>query len=165
MKRLLCLFLIAFTLCGCTEHKNAHSVPVKFYYLSRDPQDPSRSGLIKSQTREGYGYSGDLYRLLELYIAGPETATMSSPFPTGTRIESVNAEGSEAYITFNSIYTLLSGYQLTVANVCLAQTLFDNTELHTVHIRVMDTELDGREQITIHKDQLVYSDLMILKEE
>lgn len=150
---LLCLSLIA---CG-RNNGNAHD-PVDFYYRNEVIEYGSVQGLIAAEVRDRSGYENDTAAFIDLYLRGPETEGLLSPFPAGTCVESVRQEDTIFNIILNNNFSNLSGHNLSVACACLSMTLMDLTQCDTVRIYVADGSLDGSEYVEMSADSVLLLD-------
>lgn len=137
MKRLLSIFLslaLLGSLCACGSREKADAA--RFYYL-REPDNflyGSSDGAVTFEEREVSGHEGDVKYLLTLYLQGPVTEGLESPFPAGSKLTDLRHSGGEITVTLDSNFATLSGMDLTLACVCLARTCISLANVQTVHI-------------------------------
>ncbi len=139
---------------GCGEDRQG-SQPVSFYYLRTEIDYESSEGVIAPEERSE---SGDMKALLELYLEGPTSDDLKSPFPIGLSIDKVQDEGSHLTVVFNPRLAVLKGMDLSLACGCFAKTCFSLTGTEEVRISATDTLLDGQSQIIITTDSLLLSE-------
>lgn len=134
MKRLICMLLITALLAvfpGCSE---ADGDSVSFYYLRTELSYSTEDGVIAPEARAISGSREDLNYLLRLYLEGPLTDMMTSPFPVGTQLISVEQEDSSLLLELSGEFAALEGIDLTMAGACLASTCFALTDAEAVQI-------------------------------
>ena len=165
MKRAIAVLLVLFMftgLCACTQEKDI-VYPIAYHYL-RVPQangeiaHGSADSLIGSEVREGDGYQDNLTLLLDVYLHGPLDKDFRSPFPVGTALRSLNLQDQTAAVMISSHLATLTGVDLTVACGCLALTVMDLTGASTVIITAENALLDGKESVTMDRNNLVLID-------
>ena len=156
MKRiaLLCLaaaLLVSLAACAQTAHGAV-------FYYTRTPDTYAygqMDGVIAGEYRDTTGHDGDLKYLLTLYFHGPTLENLTSPFPSGISLRSVERSGGNLTVALSGSLTLLSGMDLTLACACLAHTCFSLTDAQSVTI---SSEGLGFVSKTLTRDSLVLSD-------
>ena len=83
---------------------------------------------------------------------------LRSPFPAHLRVTRYATTGSTAILTLSTELSYLNGIDLTLACVCIANTLFDLTELSRVQIFAADAQLEGQSSITLERDDVYLID-------
>ena len=157
---LLCLCLLL-PLCGCnTNQTDTPREPVRFFYpRTTDTIDfTSPDGAITYEDREGAGYTGNFPYLLNLYLRGPVDQTLSNPFPAATSLVELQVYGSYAFVTLSDSFAQLSGMELTIACACLTLTVTTLTKADYVCLRAQTQPLDGKEQLTLHAKDFLFTD-------
>ncbi|MEG1657902.1 MAG: GerMN domain-containing protein [Oscillibacter sp.] len=86
--------------------------------------------------------------LLQELLKGPLDETLKSPIPSGTSLLSVGVNSSRATVDLSGAYSTLSGVNLTMADYCIALTLTQLPDIHTVKITVRGQELAYRDHQT-----------------
>ena len=155
MKRLVSLLLIialCLPLCACTSPNTVT------YYFLREPEEYQygvADGVMVGESREAAGHVDDLRYLLILYLHGPVSDNLSSPFPAGTKLVELTREDDSLTVQLTSMFTVLEGTDLTLACACLARTCFALTDVQSVTILAM-----GRETVsmTMERDNLLLVD-------
>lgn len=170
MKRAICLILsMALLLClyACKQKEDAYQAPVSFYYTY--PEDlitfNSENGVIAFETREAKDYANDLQGLFDLYLKGPKSDGLLSPFPDGVSIQSVTEEGNTLLLTLSPEFAKLSGLDLTIACACLSMTALDMTEFEAVKMSVDGGLLDGSSSVTMTRESLLRLDAAAAQED
>ena len=153
---LIAVFLLAAT--GCVRQTTPPELPVTFYYLAADTVYDGESTVLHKEIRDAAEYESDLVGLMDLYLKGPVSETFRSPFPRGVTVTRYAATANMINLELSSEFAQLSGINLTLACACLANTLFDLTELERVQILVTDAQLDGQTSITLDRDDILYWD-------
>lgn len=170
MKRTICLILSAvllFGLCACSQDRDNFQQPVIFYYTH--PEElisfNSEEGVVSSEMREGKNYTNDLQGLLDLYLCGPVSDELRSPFPAGVNVQTMVPEGNTLQITLSPEFAKLTGLDLTIACACLSMTVLELTEYEAVRIDAADALLDESNSITMTWDSLLRLDIANVQED
>lgn len=161
MKRYLIILLSLLTCVssiGCGDRNGDVRVPVNFYYRAEVIDYNSAQGVVTAEVRESAGYENDLTALVDLYLCGPETEGLLSPFPTDVRVESITQEDSLLQIVLSKEFGSLSGHNLSVACSCLSMTLIDLTQCQAVRIYAREGLLDGSEYVEMSRDSILLLD-------
>lgn len=160
MKRIICLFL-AFCfmlLTGCTQKSDKQYTSVNFYYRTDPINYESEEGIITVEARRINGPADDYSDLLMQYLNGARKRECISPFPAGTTLEEFSLNDTEAVVVLSSHLSLLTDYELMIACVCLAKTVFDFSDVQSVRISSLNNYLNGEPYIVIDKDSYVMWD-------
>ena len=163
MKRLiplLLIFALLLSLSACQTKQEKFQVPVNFYFPRQEATFGSADSLIAPVTAEGMGYSGDPVGLLTVYLQGPKDNRYRSPFPTGTKIESMELVNGIVRLTMNEAFADLTGLDLTIACACLTLTVLDLTQANSVRISVAGTTLNGESYIRMDRSTLTLLDII-----
>ena len=150
MKKTFCLFLalvLLLGICGCRR-----SDDVRYYYPRTEVQYGISDGVIASETRNMDRDDFDLTYLLKLYLEGPVSQELYSPFPTGTALESLSYAGGQLFIVLSEPFATLENLDYTIACICIASTCFELTEADTVTVKTQHTS------ITLTPDLLALED-------
>lgn len=153
--RCLCLLLALLLLAGCGADQESGENAVKFYYLQAQIGYSSEDSVITWEHRSD---NGTLYETLTLYLQGPLSDELTSPFPAGTSLVEIDEEDQVLNLKLNARLATLTGMELTLACTCLAKTCFAMTDAREVRISANDTLLDGVKYITITTDSLLLTD-------
>ena len=152
MKYLLSVLLILALLAGfasCSE-----SEAVTYYYL-REPGDyisGDATGIMVGETREAAGSVDDLRQLLILYLHGPSSDLLRSPFPQGTTLLKLEKTNDELLVQLSNSAASLQDTAFTLACACMAQTCFGLTDVEQVTITTEDVSM------TMTRDSLLLVD-------
>ena len=135
MKKLVLVLIIlclGLAMTGCGADNSEDDGVIRFYYLRNDILYGAEDGVIASENR--YLYNSSMEHLLNVYLAGPETQTLHSPFPDGIRILSVSQDNEILYLKFSSEFTNLDSMDQVLACGCICHNLFPLTEANEIHI-------------------------------
>jgi len=155
MKRFL-VFLIALSvllaLGACREESDEGYV---FYYLHNGDvtiRPPADSSLVP-EIRDTASTNPEIAYLLRLYLEGPVTENLVSPFPDGTILISVSQEGSTLSMVLSEEYSTLSDIHLTLAGACLSSTCFALSDAEEVAVESGEkTYIYTRDSFTLTDD-------------
>ncbi len=137
MKRLIFPVICLLALTGCL-------------YVSQSAEDAEQPGLwfaveqdsvwkqetvVSLETRD-WESEPDAQALLNALLSGPEGEGLYAPFPEGLSVLSLTVEDGLAQVDLSEQYGGLSGFELTLADYCIALTLCQLEEIDTVRILV-----------------------------
>lgn len=152
---LLALSLALFS-CGCVRQETVPDENFSFYYLSEKIDFQQDDGFIGKEMRNVTGLGAE--QMLTLYLKGPQSQSLISPFPNGVTLVEFASNGSNAVVKLSSEFAQLSEFRLSSACACLTLTLCDFTGVSTVTIQAENSLLDGKPTITMQKDQILLVD-------
>lgn len=160
MKNVLCFFLILALLfaAGCSNGEKPEGTP--FYYCVVNPSYSQGSTAINEEYRSEVPRDS-LMATLEVYLRGPESSDLVSPFPDGLQVLSVSQEGDILLLTVSMELTTLSGLDLTMACGCLTLTCLALTDAEQVQISSIYGLLDGQRTITMDENTLLLLDAAV----
>lgn len=160
MKRLICLITVAliFLLTGCTKAPDTDSNTVVFYYIYKEIEYGTSSGVIRPSVVEVKEDFGNYEKLLAKYFNGPTNYDCISPFPAGITLEGLEIDRNKAQILLSPHLATISGSQLTVALACLTRTVIEMTDVQTVEIRIQDNQINGADSLTLSLNNFTYFD-------
>lgn len=159
MKRLLCLLLALLLLTGCGIATVGQSdAGVLFYYRGSSGDYLSELGAMGAERRALHEDQQNVAGLMELYLGGPMTPELFSPFPNGMRLLRSEVSGQELTLIFDDSLAALSGVGLHLACACIARTLGEYAGYETVTFRAETQSLDGEAQYTVRPADLVLED-------
>lgn len=157
MRKMICLLLaIALLLSGCGGA--SLKTPGNFYYRLSDIAYNSADGVIAPEVRELDGLTEDPEALMEVYLKGPESRELESPFPRNTTLEEWSMEDTTMTLTLSREFSSLSGLDLTIACACITRTLLELTPATTVVIQTTDSRLDNNVHVTMSDDLMLLVD-------
>lgn len=97
------------------------------------------------------------YELAETLLRGPEDEELYSPFPEGVAIRFLMTEGDTVWIDLSAAYGELSGFEMTLADYCLALTLCQLPEVESVKITVEGEVAHDRNRDTLREGDVLLS--------
>ena len=168
MKRwtsLLLIFAFLLAASGCRRKAAPPKTPVTFYYPAVKTVYDGKTAVIHPEIRDGTGYEADIEGLLALYLQGPASETLRSPFPSQLTLIRYSTTSNTASVVLSSEFAQLTGIDLTLACTCIANTLFDLTQLERLQIFATNSQLDGQTSITLARDDIYYLDNIAPTEE
>ena len=156
MKKTNALFCILITisiiLCSCSN--TAKNDSILFYYCSAQENYSTTGQAIqyeKHNTTEPLAYS----KLLSVYLDGPRSSNLTSPFPEGTKLVRCSLEQQIVQIVLNDQFSKLTGIELSIACACLCLTAENITGCAQVQISAENMTLDGKDSITLNANNLI----------
>ena len=158
MMKIICIFLVViliFSLAGCGERNSAPDVAVNFYYCTPSENYKNIRKTILPEVREGAGFENNMSGLVNIYLKGPLSESLSNPFPDNCTVMTLLQEDNEIQLVMNSNFAKLSGIDLVMASSCISYTLFELSQCDRVQISVENLLLDGNQSITIHRSDLL----------
>lgn len=152
---LFCLVTILFVLTGCSNNEKLDT-PVSFYYLNTQITYGTEESVFSYEERECKGLSTE--EIVSLYLKGPTSQVLISPFPAETILITFQQNDNEILITLSDQYAQLNGLALTKANACIAQTLLRMTDANRIIISCESKSLGGESRIELAKTDLILVD-------
>lgn len=153
---LLCL-LLCFSGWGCSQSHNNTS-DILFYYRPSVLTYGKDAAAIRSEVRPDVQPSQPLEEILSVYLNGPESTKLSSPFPPNVTVISAQQEGNLFSITLSSQFSSLKGLNLVIACGCLTMTILEMTDATDVRICAQASLLDGSKSITMNRSSILLLD-------
>lgn len=145
-KRITCLLLALLllgSLFGCQYNESGDiQAPAEFFYPRKSDSFVygAENGVLGSEIREAADRTGDLNYLLSIYLRGPNSEDLRSPFPAGCTLESVRADGDTLFVVLSAEFAGLENLELTLACASLAKTCFSLSGLQKVRIEAKSEE-------------------------
>lgn len=149
LKYLSIILIVLFCFSACSR-VSPHTETVQFYYL-RESIDYSQSMVLVSEQRTAEGATEEL---LTLYLQGPLSRKMKSPFPTGTSLDHCQSDGALLSVVLSDHLAELSGIELTIACSAIAKTCFSITNAQTITISTVSAALNGQSALYFTEDTL-----------
>jgi len=152
MKRILTVFLclgMVFSMTAClpqAETPVSESGYGLWFAVSGESHRSDYSAVVKeSRQWEGEPTAEDL---IEALLRGPESDGLYAPFPNGVRLQSVfiNEETKSARVDLSEQYGGLVGFDLTLADYCIALTLCQLPNVEKVLVLVDGKTLPYRDR-------------------
>ena len=141
------IFLLILGMIGCSEKETIH-----FYYLRTEVQYDVSQGVITAEEREIEGANRSLEYMLKLYLEGPVSQSLRSPFPKGTALTHLAQTGNSLVVTLSPPFGMLENMDYVIACACVASTCFALTDAQSVTIATGQTEM------TLTRDNLTIND-------
>lgn len=161
MKKLLCVILpliLLLSLAACSTSEGSIKDPVHFYYCQLEMSYGTEPGVIDKEVRDAQGLRQDYAYLLSLYLKGPKSYSLYSPFPTNTSLKYLSLDNGTASIQLGSSFAVLTGLDLTLACACITMTVCEMTGAQQVTISAADALLDGNSSITMSPEDILLLD-------
>ena len=117
--------LLCLLLSGCTFPSQKSREPVLFYYQRAEYLFGEENGVIAPEERDGTGHITDMNYLLRLYLTGPHSEDLVSPFPADVQLSSVRTGQNIVTVTLTGSPDALSEASKTIACACLTLTCLD----------------------------------------
>ena len=159
MKAILACILILCLIIGtlCFKGHLQQSKERAFYYCNMAMDYSGDNPSVLAENRAD-APDGSLQEILELYLSGPLSQNLRSPFPAHLKLIGVSQTGETIYLTFSRELATLTGLDLTMACCCITLTTLALTDAQQVEIRTVTDLLDGQRSITMRKDTLLLLD-------
>ena len=134
MKRFATLLLTAvLLLTGCSFFSESQQ-PVLFYYQQAEYQLGKSDGAIAVEERDGTGHITDTDYLLRLYMAGPHSEELISPFPEDVQLTNIRTGKNVITLTLSGSPDALSDSEKILACSCLTLTCLEITDSDSIMI-------------------------------
>lgn len=151
MKRILCLFLlVCLVFTGCSFKKA--DKPVAVFYYSHGVQDADNNQtMVVAERREISPNATDLRTLLSLYLVGPLSEDLVSPFRF-VRLLTLETEADRLNITLGGGEISMTDIQFHLACACMTLTCLELVDVDQVTISL------GSRTATMSREDLVLID-------
>lgn len=163
MKRWLILLFAALLLLNVAACAQQDIEPVAQYecglwFAINSGSDRSGSSAVVREER-GWETEPTARQLLQALLNGPYSDDLHAPFPAGVSIRSVEVskESRTALVDFSEQYGKLSGFDLTIADYCVALTLCQLPSVENVRITVEGKALAQRNRQRLHTGDVLLS--------
>lgn len=159
MKRFLSLLLccsLLFCAAGCRQQADEID-GTPFYYCAKTASYSADGMALDAEYRMDVPVDS-LTSALDLYLQGPLSQELLSPFPQGIRLVGLYQNGSTVFLTFSRELATLSGLDLTMACSCITLTALALTDAQEVEIRVVSGLLNGQRSIVMNKNTILLQD-------
>jgi len=147
MKRIICLVLLILLLCGCSKEDMA-----TFYYRPVDYLTDHNGPVLSAETRNITGYTENPHFLVSLYLTGPLDKDLQSPFPKGTRLQSLINKDRQLTVQLYDLPQNLSDAEFSLACACLTMTCMEFFDVDSVTI------ICGNRSVSMDQSILTLSD-------
>lgn len=161
MKKLLCFvlcFALALGMLGCTRTPSVPENAITVYYKRANVSYGAQDSVISTAYLDTAGHEDDLAYLLNMYFQSTPGDGFAVTFPAELFLVVLKVEGLTAKVVLSDHIATLSGMDLTVACVCLTQTVMALTGCQEVIISAITAKLDGRDFITLSRDSYLLLD-------
>lgn len=160
MKRTLTVLtavLLALSVCACAPEPDAadDSGYVLWFPVRRSSSRTDSAAVY--QEAWGRESTPSAYGLVDALLKGPQDAELYSPFPAGVTIRFLVSEGETIWVDFSEQYRELSGFELTLADYCVALTLCQLPEVETVRITVEGDTIHDRNRANLREGDVLLS--------
>lgn len=154
----LCVLLMLFSLCACTQNTQNMTSPAKFYYCNDRISYHSEQGVICPETRETALINSDLKTLLNSYFAGPVSKELYSPYPADASVYDLIIYDDIVHVILNDAFTRLNGVDLSIALSCLSMTVMEYTGISSVQISIHNNTIYGKSSLILNRNKLLLVD-------
>ncbi|MBE6958466.1 MAG: hypothetical protein E7447_04875 [Ruminococcaceae bacterium] len=161
MKKLLCILLVLSCLLGlvaCVQNKEPDEPSVTVYYKRSVPTYGKADSIIAATQLLSSNRENDIPYLIRKYLATTPGDGYVSPFSQEVTLISFKLEGLTAKVVLSNELADLTGMDLTIALVCLTQTVMSLTGCEEVIISANTRRLDGQNYITLSRDSYLLVD-------
>lgn len=161
MRKMLCVCLVlVLVFSGCIHQPEAAgNEGVRFYYRNNQEEAYfSETGIMAFETRSIRWEQQSIAGLMEVYLQGPVSLELSSPFPKDLQLIETQILPDEITLTFDDSLASLSTVGLRVAAGCIARTLWEYGGYGTVILKAQNQPLDGQARLVLYPEALVLSD-------
>ena len=144
MKKLALLLAALLLLSACTIIRD--NVPQNryvFYYLTDGGSDNLNESKIDSEIR--YIEANSPLTVLEVYLQGPESGALTSPFPPMTKILSYAKTDNVAKLRMSAGFFELTGADKTLAEACLTMTAAELSGASEIQLVGVEGEVSYRD--------------------
>lgn len=163
MKRLTALLLsvsvlVSMAACANREEKPAAESEYGLWFVADSKS--GRSG-YSAVAREERSWEKDpaAVELLQALLDGPESESLLTPFPNGVSIRSigVDEQTKTAVVNLSEQYGGLAGFDLTLADYCIALTLCQLPNIETVKVLVEGKSIPYRDRQELRAGDVLLS--------
>lgn len=155
MRRWIILILLAaLLLCGCDSNGASHDDTISFYYPRMEILYGSQDGVIAPELLEVSVSGNSLEQKLYIYLSGPKSEHLVSPFPVNTTLKAVRQEKEYLTVVLSDEFFTLEGLDMTIACASLAKTCFSLTDASELTVCSVDNEY----RITLTRETYLFAD-------
>ncbi|MGN1004266.1 MAG: GerMN domain-containing protein [Oscillospiraceae bacterium] len=160
MKKLLALTLALLTLsaCGPAAEKNASEGDYGLWFAVERGSGRSDYSAVAREGRQ-WEREPTLRELVQALLDGPESDGLYAPFPSGVTIQSiaVEQETQTVRVDLSEQYGGLAGFDLTLADYCIALTLCQLPGVETVKVTVEGKSIPYRDRQELRTGDVLLS--------
>ena len=150
MKKCLSLILVLVLMLGLIGCKKQQTF--SFYYPRTEILYGVNDGVIAPEERKVEVSDPSLDFLLKLYLEGPVSQDLRTPFPKGTALTGLKFQEDSIYVLLSPSFNLLEDLNYVIACACIASTCFALTGANSV------TVATGQTEMTLTREALYQSD-------
>ena len=143
---------------GCHAEIQEAGNPFAFYYQSAEPQFRTQDGALGYEIRDVDLEQTSLEELLKLYLAGPSSEDLTSPFPKVLPVEKRSVENGTLYLTLGDEFSSLKGIHLSVATACINQTFLQLEQIQSVMIATPSGMISSQERNPLGQENFLFFD-------
>lgn len=133
--------LLASLLTGCSIfHLGGMRHPVSCYYPRATFTYEGHDSVLLAEQKEASGHDSDLQYLMRMYLQGPVSAELLSPFPAGTQLLDVQIEEQTMILSLSREFLRLENSDLTLAGACLIKTAQGFADVNSLRILCKDPD-------------------------
>jgi hypothetical protein len=157
--RIALVILCLISLCGCQRSKQPVDDQIVFYYPRLNLNYGQEDAVISSELRDIENRANDISYVIRLYLNGPVSDELYSPFYSDTTLFGAERVDNTLYITLGGKeINQKSQLQFTIACACLAKTCFSLTDVSEIHINTLIRENSGLSAIVFDNENLILWD-------
>lgn len=163
MKKALTLILLTtllLSLCACAHEQSPQELvqPFDFYYRTAQTDFTSLTGPIGVETRDLGETALTDEALITLYLQGPESEELLSPFPPNVRLVDVRTGSALISVKLSAEYANLQGVDASIADACITRTLLGLGSVRRVRIASVDESGAELRSVTLDNSDILLAD-------
>lgn len=161
MRRILCFLL---SICcflgivGCASKGDQSENSVEVYYRKNQIAYGATDGVIAPAYMQASGHEGEYAYLLNQYLKAAPSEGFAQTYPSGTSLINFKLEGLTVKVVLSDAIAEYFGMDLTIALICLTQTVISITGCQEVIISASTKQLDGQNFVTLNRDSYLLID-------
>lgn len=154
------LLALALLCTACAHRPGREDVPPEGQYAVYFATASGREddAALEREFREIAG-ENQIEALIAQLLAGPESDSLASPFPSGTALRGWSISDGVAAVDLSEAYEGLSGAELTLADGCIVLTLCQLEGVEAVYLTVEGHPRPFRDQVLEPSDFLLRNTL------
>ena len=159
--KILSVVLVLVLLSGCTSaiaQRPQMINPIDFYYCRQDAAFGSETGALGYETIELGRTDMTVEEILALYLQGPISDTLRSPFPKELACTGATLDGGVLTLRLNDAYGALSGVECSLVSACLTMTLTQIKFVDSVRVETPSALLYAQTEQKYSEDSFVLFD-------
>lgn len=152
---LLCAALLAAG--GCTSRENGGGTGQTYLVYYSALSNQTSESAVAGERRTLSGGQEAVTGLMDLLLSQPQSAGLTSPFPSGLQLLDWQLEEGRLHLDLSDHYYSLSGVDLTLADACLALTFCQLENVDSVYVTVEGHELPYRTTQQLSMENILLS--------